>query len=73
MNEYAWVIERYTNSELYYWAPQAGIQWSVNHDMAVRFSRYTDAAQVLAHVCAGQGRAAEHGWIKEDTQEGGGG
>jgi hypothetical protein len=66
MNEYAWVIERYIHSELYYWAPQAGIQWSKDHDMAVRFSRYTDAASVLAHVCDGNGRAAQHGWIEEE-------
>ena len=64
-SEYAWIIERYMNSELYYWAPQAGMQWSADHNMAVRFTRNIDAASVLAHICNGQGRVVRHGWINQ--------
>jgi hypothetical protein len=64
-HEVGWVIERYDNSQLMYWAgrPRDGA-WSHKHEDAVRFAREVDASRVLGWMLDGTGRVAEHMWLK---------
>lgn len=58
-----WVIERYINSELFYWEGRSTDRhWSRDHNDAIRFARAQDAGIILAWLLDGQGRAAEHVW-----------
>jgi len=61
--EPAWVIERYTNSELFYWCGRAPDDFRRNHEDAIRFARQEDAMVVLAWICRGQGCVAQHIWM----------
>ncbi len=57
-----WVIERYINNELRYWGGRAVDNFTAKNEEAIRFAREEDARLVLAWICGGQGRAAEHMW-----------
>ena len=57
-----WLIERYVNSELRYWCGHTADDFRPKHDLAIRFARYDDASIVLARLCEGNGRVAEHMW-----------
>jgi hypothetical protein len=64
-SEFAWVIERYHNSRLLYWAgwPEtSAYAWSPDNLKAVRFLREEDATGVLVRCLDGNGRVAQHGW-----------
>lgn len=62
-DEYGWVIERYINGVLHYWAGHAADDFNSDHLRAIRFSRREDAAIVLAWLCSGLGNPAEHKWV----------
>lgn len=74
MNETGWVIERWRNSELFYWTGRNQVQlgstlgWSHNSLEALRFARAKDAATVLSWLLQGEGRVAEHVWTDGVTQ-----
>lgn len=61
-NEVGWVIERYVNSQLTYWCGRRGEDFHPENHEAVRFARQEDAARVLAWLCGGNGRSAQHMW-----------
>lgn len=61
-NEFGWVIERHTNSQLEYWAGHDADHFTSKDAEAIRFARAQDASTVLAWLCKGNGRVAEHGW-----------
>lgn len=56
------VIERHVNSELRYWGGHRADHFTPNHEEAIRFARAEDAGIVLAWLCDGMGRIAEHTW-----------
>ena len=62
MSEKGWLIERHINSELRYWCGHAAEDFRPQHADAVRFAREEDANIVLAWLCKGVGRVAEHAW-----------
>ncbi len=57
-----WLIERYVNGELRYWCGHSIGDFRPSHMDAIRFVRQEDANIVLAWLCGGQGRSAEHAW-----------
>lgn len=63
--ETAWVIERDIDGRLFYWngRPAEEQQWTPNHEIAVRFTRQSDADAMLSWHCCGEGRVVEHVWI----------
>lgn len=62
-----WLIERHVNSELRYWCGRAPDNFLPKHDEAIRFARAEDANIVLAWLCGGVGRTAEHLWEAEQS------
>lgn len=62
--EFGWVIIRYINSTIHYWAGGGlGDEWFVtDNDKAIRFARQQDAAYVLSWCFKGNGKVEEHGW-----------
>lgn len=67
-NEIGWCIERQINSDLRYWGGRAANHFTPKHDEAIRFARQEDANIVLAWLCDGQGRVAEHAWCSEPKE-----
>lgn len=62
VNETGWLIERYVNGELRYWCGRSADNFLPKNDEAIRFARAEDAGVVLAWLCGGMGRVAEHMW-----------
>jgi hypothetical protein len=70
--ETGWVIERHVNGTLKYWNGKPhrdGVDrnardgaFHYDHMEAIRFAREEDASIVLAWLCDGMGRVAEHSW-----------
>ena len=63
-DEQGWVIERYINSDLRYWAGLTCESFSSESEKAIRFSRAEGAARVLAWLLNGQGRVVQHLWVR---------
>lgn len=65
-----WVIERYRHSLLEFWGGRNNDgrenRWEDKFTDAVRFADAESASRVLADLCDGVGRVAEHAWIKAD-------
>ena len=62
-DHYAWVIEQYRGSILFYWTGAPHSPWDDDHMRALRFSRRQDAECMLSWHCDGVGRVVEHGWM----------
>ena len=67
-----WVVERYVNSRLCYWAPGARGRssrddWSEDFAFAVRFSDMPSADAVMIHAGGGEGRVRAHRLIDRNT------
>jgi hypothetical protein len=60
-----WLIERHVNSALLYWCGRSPTDFRPDPQDAIRFARETDASTVLAWICEGNGRVAEHIWMCE--------
>lgn len=63
-----WLIERYINNELRYWGGRAADHFTPKYDEAIRFARDEDANLVLAWLCNGLGRVAQHMWCSTPEQ-----
>jgi hypothetical protein len=67
-----WVVERYINGRLCYWAAGAKgrssrDEWSENVDFATRLATFDSSQQILFHTCGGEGRAVQHQMIEPKT------
>lgn len=60
-----WLIERYKNNQLLFWCGHNPNHFLPDLTKAIRFCRNEDASSVLSWLCEGNGRVAEHLWIKE--------
>lgn len=67
-NMTGWAIERYINSELHYWGGKGADHFTPHHEEAVRFVRGVDANIVLAWLCDGNGRVAQHVWVSRPAE-----
>lgn len=64
-NKVFWVVERYVNGRLCYWASGARGRssrddWAEDITFAIRFADYPSAEAVMVHAAAGEGRTAAH-------------
>ena len=64
-----WVVERYINNSLFYWA--AGMRGKCSRDdytpavdSATKFFDSDSAILVLLHSCGGDGRVVEHQFVE---------
>lgn len=64
-NKVFWVVERYVNGRLCYWASGARGRssrddWAEDITFAIRFADYPSAEAVMVHAAVGEGRCVAH-------------
>lgn len=64
-NKVFWVVERYVNNRLCYWAVGARGRasrddWAEDISFAIRFADYPSAEAVMVHAAGGEGRTVAH-------------
>lgn len=69
LNEFAWLIERDTDSNPQYLTVRKDLfDWTTDSNVAIRFARRQDAEMVARVIGDEVSRVAEHGWYLPPIQ-----